>query len=145
MRADSGEVEAEIIRRVARPEDKANRVVGVFGRTAMAASSRRRSPRQDRVRVLATDAAGLPDGELVVAEEASSRRFGKQARIIERLGPSDAPDAISRLTIAAFDIPAEFPAAALKEANSVRSLTRAIIAEAIRPKGAAPICAISRW
>ena len=119
MRADSGEVEAEIIRRVARPEDAANRVVGVFRRTrdggVIAAADRRD---KTEYRVIAQDAAGLPDGELVVAEEMPSRRFGKHARILELLGPADAPDAISRLTIAAFDIPAEFPAAALAEAGA---------------------------
>ena len=122
VRADSGEVEAEIIRRVARPEDAANRVVGVFRRTrdggVIAAADRRD---KTEYRVIAQDAAGLPDGELVVAEEMPSRRFGKHARILERLGPADAPDAISRLTIAAFDIPAEFPEAALAEADSARS------------------------
>src|ERR1700731_4269901 len=68
-------------------------------------------------RVLGHDAAGIPDGELVVAEELPSRRFGgKRARIVERLGPADAPGSISRLTIAAFDIPSEFPREALAEA-----------------------------
>jgi ribonuclease R len=132
VRADSGEVEAEIIRRVApaQPEDGANRVVGVFRRTrdggVIAAADRRD---KSEYRVVAQDAAGLPDGELVVAEETPSRRFGKQARILERLGPADAPDAISRLAIAAFEIPAEFPAAALAEADSARSRTEAILAE----------------
>ncbi len=64
-----------------------------------------------------------------MAEEQLSRRFGKQARILERLGPADAPDAISRLTIAAYDIPVEFPAAALAEAEAARSHTSAILAE----------------
>ncbi len=126
-RADSGEVEAEIIRRIA---VAANRVVGMFRRSreggVIAAADRRD---KTEYRVLAQDAAGLPDGELVVAEEQPSRRFGKQARILERLGPADAPDAISRLTIAAFDIPAEFPAAALGEAEAARSRTPAILAE----------------
>src|SRR3954469_23774455 len=130
IRAESGEVEAEIIRRVARPEDAANRVVGVFRRTrdggTVTAADRRD---KSEYRVGAQDAAGLPDGELVVAEEAPSRRFGKQARILERLGPEDAPDAISRLTIAAFDIPAEFPAASLAEADSAGSRTPAILVE----------------
>src|SRR3954451_11407452 len=129
-RADSGEVEAEIIRRVARPEDGANRVVGVFRRTrdggVIAAADRRD---KTEYRVVAQDAAGLPDGELVVAEETPSRRFGKHARILERLGPADAPDAISRLTIAAFDIPAEFPAAVLAEAEAARLRTPAILAD----------------
>src|SRR3954447_18784843 len=130
VRADSGEVEAEIIRRVARPEDAANRVVGVFRRTrdggVIGAADRRD---KTEYRVIAQDAAGLPDGELVVAEETPSRRFGKHARILELLGPADAPDAISRLTIAAFDIPAEFPEAVLAEAGTARSRTPAILAE----------------
>ncbi|HEX2151269.1 MAG TPA: ribonuclease R [Stellaceae bacterium] len=131
-RSDSGEVEAAIIRRIAptRPEGGANRVVGVFRRTrdggVIAAADRRD---KTEYRVAAQYAAGLPDGELVVAEEQPSRRFGKHASILERLGPADAPDAISRLTIAAFDIPAEFPAAALAEAEAARSRTPAILAE----------------
>src|SRR5262249_46474161 len=56
-------------------------------------------------------------------------RFGKQARILERLGPENAPDAISRLTIAAFDIPAEFPEAALAEADSAGSRAQPVLAE----------------
>ncbi|MGE3781521.1 MAG: ribonuclease R family protein, partial [Alphaproteobacteria bacterium] len=126
-RADSGEVEAEIIRRVS-PE--ANRVVGVFRRIGdggvITAADRRDKA---EYRVAARDAAGLPDGELVVAEEQPTRGFGKQARIVDRLGPAGAPDAISRLTIAAFEIPAEFPAAALAGAEAARSRARAILAD----------------
>jgi ribonuclease R len=130
VRADSGEVEAAIIRRVVRPQDEANRVVGVFrrgrdGGIVTAADRRDKS----EYRVVAGDAAGLPDGELVVAEERPSRRFGKEVGIVERLGPADAPDAISRLTIAAFDIPAVFPAAALAEAVAARLREAAILAE----------------
>jgi ribonuclease R len=120
IRRDSGEVEAEIIRRLAAA---ASRIVGVFrrnreGGSIVAADRRDKSEYQ----VLGSDAAGLPDGELVVAEELPSRRFAKRARVIERLGPADAPGAISRMAIAAFDIPAEFPAAALAEAASARPL-----------------------
>src|SRR3954447_26678431 len=139
-RADSGEVEAEIIRRVARPENAANRVVGVFRRTrdggVVTAADRRD---KSEYRIAAQDAVGLPDGELVVAEEMTSRRFGKQARILERLRPEDAPDAISRLTIAAFDIPAEFREAALAEADSAGSRTQAILAEAMSEGGRADL------
>jgi ribonuclease R len=132
-RSDSGEVEAEIIRRLTRPEDGANRVVGVFHRTrdggVVAAADRRDKA---EYHVAAPDAAKLPDGELVVAKETPSRRFGKEVRILERLGPSEAADAISRLTIAAFDIPSEFPAEALVEADSAGSRTAAILAESGR-------------
>ena len=59
---------------------------------------------------------------MVVAEIVPARRFASRVRILERLGPSRAPGAISRLTIAAFDIPAVFPPAALAEAEAARPL-----------------------
>ncbi len=118
IRRQSGEIEAEIVRRL---DDAASRIVGVFRRTRdggeiIAADRRDKS----EYRVLGHDAVGLADNELVVAEELPSRRFGKRARIVERLGPADAPGAISRLVIAAFDIPSEFPAEALAEAAAAR-------------------------
>ena len=59
------------------------------------------------------------DGELVVAEVLPKRRFGPpRARIIERLGRSTDPGAISLMAIASFDIPTEFPAAAIAEAEA---------------------------
>jgi ribonuclease R len=118
IRRQSGEIEAEIVRRL---DDAASRIVGVFRRTRdggeiIPADRRDKS----EYRVLGHDAVGLADNELVVAEELPSRRFGKRARIVERLGPADGPDAISRLVIAAFDIPSEFPAETLAEAVAAR-------------------------
>ncbi len=123
IRRDSGEIEGEIIRRL---DGEASRIVGVFRRTRdggviVAADRRDKSEYQ----VLGHDAAGLADDELVVAEALPSRRFSKRARIIERLGPANAPGAISRMTIAAFDIPAEFPPAVLAEANAALPLSPA--------------------
>ena len=123
IRRDSGDIEGEIIRRL---DNAASRIVGVFhltrdGGVVVAADRRDKS----EYRVLGHDAAGLAEDELVVAEALPSRRFGKRARIIERLGPAQAPGAISRMTIAAFDIPAEFPPAALAEANAARALSPA--------------------
>src|SRR5262249_9702748 len=115
IRRESGEVEAEILRRI---EGMAERIVGVFRRGRDGGALIQAGPR-DRVadRVLGHDAAGLADNELVVAEEVPARRFGaKRVRIVERLGSADAPGAISRMTIAAFDIPDEFPPQALAEA-----------------------------
>src|SRR5690349_19256284 len=63
IRAESGEVEAEIVRRIARPEDAANRVVGVFRRTrdgGIVTAADRRD--KTEYRVVAQDVAGLPDG-----------------------------------------------------------------------------------
>src|SRR5579862_7738585 len=123
VRRDAGEIEAEIIRRL---ETAVNRVVGVFRQThdggvIVAADRRDRS----EYRVLGHDAAGLAADELVVAEELPSRRFGKRASILERLGPATAPGAISRLIIAAHDIPAAFPPEALAEADAARPLAAA--------------------
>src|SRR5947207_3771711 len=121
LRRESGETEAEPVRRLDTPE---SRIVGVFRRTrgggeVIPADRRDKS----EYGVLGHDAVGLPDGELVVAEELPSRRFGgKRARIVERLGPADAPGSISRLTIAAFDIPSEFPREALAEAAAAQSV-----------------------
>jgi ribonuclease R len=64
---------------------------------------------------------GAEGGELVVAELLPARRYGPpRVRIVERLGQSDAPGAISLLSIAAFAIPTEFPAAALAEATAAK-------------------------
>jgi ribonuclease R len=122
IRSDSGDIAAEIVRRL---DAEANRVVGVFRQTHDGGGVIVAADRRDRseYRVLAHDAAGLADDELVVAEELPSRHFGKRARIIERLGPADAPGAISRMVIAASDIPVEFPPDALAEAAAARPVT----------------------
>ena len=119
VRRESGETEAEPVRRIETPE---GRIVGVFRRTRDGGEVIP-ADRRDRgeYRVLGHDASGILEGELVVAETLPSRRFGgKRARIIERLGPADAPGSISRLTIAAFDIPSEFPRDALAEAAAAK-------------------------
>ncbi len=119
IRRGSGEIEAEIIRRL--DEAAASRIVGIFRRTRDGGEIIPVDRRdKGEYRVLGHDAAGLPDDELVIAAELPSRRFGKRARILDRLGPANAPGAISRMTIAAFDIPTEFPPAALAEAAAAR-------------------------
>jgi ribonuclease R len=119
IRRGSGEIEAEIIRRL--DDAAASRIVGIFRRTRDGGEIIPVDRRdKGEYRVLGHDAAGLADDELVVGEEVPSRRFGKRARILDRLGPANAPGAISRMTIAAFDIPTEFPPAALAEAAAAR-------------------------
>ncbi|HEY4471529.1 MAG TPA: ribonuclease R, partial [Stellaceae bacterium] len=108
IRRETGETEAEPVRRL---DTQEGRVVGVFRRSRDGGEVVP-ADRRDRneYRVLGHDAAGIPDGEAVIAQTLPSRRVGgKRVRIVERLGPSDAPDLISRLTIAAFEIPTEFP------------------------------------
>ena len=114
---ESGEVEAELLRQLEAP---AGRIVGTFRRRregAVLIPADRRDRAEYRISPAAAE--GAEDGELVVAQELPTRRSeARRARIVERLGPADAPHAISRLTIAAYGIPTEFPAAALAEAES---------------------------
>jgi len=124
IRRDSGETEAEPVRRLGTQE---GRVVGVFRRTQDGGEIVP-ADRRDRgeYRVLGHDAAGVPDSELVVAEVLPTRRFGgKRARVVERLGSAEGPGSISRLTIAALDIPSEFPHEALAEAAAAQPVDAA--------------------
>src|SRR5262249_21180712 len=109
---ETGDIEARIIRRLESPGE---RIVGTFQNTRdggrLVPADRRN---RKEYRVAARDAAGAGDGELVVAEPASAARLGApRARVVERLGPASDPGAISLLALAAYDIPTEFPAAAL--------------------------------
>ena len=59
-----------------------------------------------------------PRGEIVLAEPLPHHRLGlKPARIIERLGAMGDARSVSLIAIHTHDIPQEFPAAALEEAN----------------------------
>lgn len=119
-RRAGGEVEAEVIRRL---EERPGRVVGVFhqsGAVAVVVPVDRRD--RDEYRVSAAEAGGAVEGELVVAEATPSPRLGRRVRIIERLGPAGAADAIGRLVAAAFDLPSGFPSAVLAEAEAARPL-----------------------
>jgi ribonuclease R len=75
--------------------------------------------RRNRVeyRVTERDSGGAGDGELVTAEQLSVRGLGlPRARIVERLGRFSDPGAVSLLAIASYEIPSEFPTAAIAEA-----------------------------
>jgi ribonuclease R len=69
-------------------------------------------------------AEGAQDGELVALAPLRERSFGVPiARIIERLGAVDTEKAISRIALAAHNLPDEFSAAALAEAAHARPAT----------------------
>jgi len=117
VRRETGEIEARIIRKL---ESTGERIVGTFrssgeGGRLVPADRRNRNEYQ----VAARDSGAADNGELVLAELVSAARFGTpRARVVERLGPASDPGAISLLAIAAYEIPTEFPAAALAEADS---------------------------
>jgi ribonuclease R len=70
-------------------------------------------------RVAERDTGGAENGELVRVEQLSTGRLGfPRARIVERLGRSSDPGAVSLLAIASHDIPTEFPIAAIAEAEA---------------------------
>jgi ribonuclease R len=114
---ENGDIEARIIRKLA---PAGERIVGTFqnggeGGRLVPADRRNRT----EYRVAARDAGGARDGELVVAEQLAGGSLGaRRARILERLGDASDPGAISLLAITAHDIPTEFPAAAIAEAEA---------------------------
>jgi ribonuclease R len=114
---ETGDIEARIIRRL---DSAGERIIGTFQNTReggrLVPADRRN---RNEYRVAARDNGGAGDGELVVAEQLAAGRLGApRARVLERLGPASDPGAISLLAIAAHDIPTEFPAAALAEAEA---------------------------
>jgi ribonuclease R len=118
---ESGEIEARIIR----PLDPAGaRIVGVFhrgldGGTVVSADRRDRA----EYRVAKRDAEGAKDGELVTAEQLTARLGSPRARVVKRLGHSSDAGVISLLAIATYDIPTQFPTAAIAEAEAALPAT----------------------
>ena len=114
---ETGDIEAQLIRRL---EPLGKRVIGTF-RNTRDGGRLVPSDRRDRTeyRVAAPDAGGGADGELVVAEQLPTARLGApRARILTRLGSASDAGAVSLLAIATYDIPIEFPAAAISEAEA---------------------------
>jgi ribonuclease R len=74
---------------------------------------------RNEYRVAERDIGGTEDGELVRVEQLSTGRLDlPRARIVERLGRSSDPGAVSLLAIASYEIPTEFPIAAIAEAEA---------------------------
>jgi ribonuclease R len=117
IQLENGEIEARIIRRL---EPAGERIIGTF-ETGRDGGRLQRVDRRDRneYRVAPGDSGNAECGDLVIAEQLPARRFGApRVRIVERIGPASDPGAISLMAIAAYDIPTEFPAAAIAEANA---------------------------
>src|SRR6516162_2611160 len=114
---ETGENEARTIRML---DPASPPIVGVFqrgheGGKVVPADRRNRN----EYRVAERDAGGAENGELVRVEQLSTARPGfSRARIVERLGRSSDPGAVSLLVIASYEIPTEFPIAAIDEAEA---------------------------
>ncbi len=121
-RLEDGGYEARIIRPLAAAPD---RVLGIFRR---AGPLGRLEPTNRRVKteftIALADAKGAQDGEIVLAEAVTGRRLGlPQARVLERIGDSAHPRAVSLIAITDHGIPVEFPAAALDEAARAKPVS----------------------
>lgn len=114
---ETGENEARTIRMLGPASPP---IVGVFqrgheGGKVVPADRRNRN----EYRVAERDAGGAENGELVRVKQLSTARpGGPRARIVERLGRSSDPGAVSLLAIASHEIPTEFPIAAIDEAEA---------------------------
>src|ERR1700740_2156133 len=74
---------------------------------------------RNEYRVAEGDTGGAEDDELVRAEQLSPGRLAfPRARVVERLGRPSDPGAVSLLAIASYEIPTEFPIAAVAEAEA---------------------------
>src|SRR5204862_269455 len=66
------------------------------------------------------DSNGAQPGDIVWIEEAGGE-LSRRAKVIERVGPMSDPRTISLISIAANDIPVDFPEAAAKEAEHAKA------------------------
>ena len=113
------------VRRVLEAEER--QAVGVFRRTARGERIQPADRRQAHDwRAVVPPGLTLADGDLVLAQPLSRRRFGPvPARILRRLGRWQDAGAASLLAIAAHGIPTDFAADALAEAEAAEPLAGA--------------------
>lgn len=111
--------EGRVIRKLGGP---VNRVLGVYDLSGDGGVLRPtdRKHRQE-YRIEKRDAAGAKPGDLVLAEIIRAPRLGlHSAKVIELLGSTGNPRSISLISIYTNDIPTEFPAAALEQAEKAK-------------------------
>ena len=116
---DGGSYEARVIRTLAAAPD---RVLGIYREIH---DGGRLEPTDRRMktefRISLAHAKGAQDGEIVLCEAMPGRRLGlPEARVIERIGDSTHPRAISLIAISDHGIPIEFPQPAIAEAEAAR-------------------------
>ncbi len=122
-RLEDGSTEARLIKRLGQ---SAHRLLGVVRKSrgeARVEPVDRKS--RERLVLPAGEAAGLSDGDLVLAEVGVARdRYGpKRGRLLEVVGREDEPRAASLIAIASHGIPTGFSAAAEAEAEAAQPPT----------------------
>ncbi len=117
-RAADGTYEAKPVRVIAgRPQE----IIGIFTPTQGGGWLRSTDRRhKSDFFVPAQSAGNAREGELVRAEVAEPHRGQSRAKIVEKLGHAEDPDAISLIAIHSHDIPVAFPQAVLDEAAAAR-------------------------
>jgi ribonuclease R len=118
-REPDGSYLGRVVRRIAGP---ARRVLGIFEPTPdggrLVSTDRRQKA---DCRIDKRDLGDAAPGELVVAEILHTHRYGAlQGKIVERIGHMDDPRAASLIAIYNHEIPIEFPAAAVAQAEAAR-------------------------
>jgi len=118
-----GKFEGRTIRRVT---ETPARILGVFHPRGAAGGflepTNRREKREWQVPPGST--GGAEPGELVLAEPLPGRPLGpRPVRVVERIGPVDAPRAVSLIAIHTHGIPDTFPAEAVQEAEAASEAT----------------------
>ena len=117
-RLRDGIYEARPIRRISEGPAK---VLGVYELAADGSGRLRPTDKRQKVDYVLDkiEAADAQPGELVLAEILpGSRHFGlKPVKVVERLGSMEDPRSVSLVAIHSYDIPCEFPEAAIEQAE----------------------------
>ncbi len=113
--------EARIIRRLGSGPKK---ILGLYDEPDGRSGIGRVTPTDRKLRrefdVRAADKNGARPGDIVWIEEAGGE-LSRRARVLERIGPMSDPRTVSLISIAANDIPVDFPEAAAREAAQAKA------------------------
>lgn len=121
MRKVGSEYEARVIKRIT---EAPAQVLGIFQKDG---TQGRLVPTDRRIKkefIIAEEhISGAQTGDLVVCEPLAGRMYGlKPARVVEVLGDSNAPKAVSLICIHALDIPCEFSEEAIVQAEQAQAV-----------------------
>ncbi|TAJ33821.1 MAG: ribonuclease R [Reyranella sp.] len=113
--------EARIIRRLGSGPKK---ILGLYeepqGRNGLGVVSPTDKKLRREFDVRASDKNGALPGDIVWIEEVGGA-LARRARVVERIGPMSDPRTVSLISIAANDIPVDFPEAAMEEAEKAKA------------------------